>query len=116
MDGRWSILDALAEALPGDTAAARDFILDNPRPALEVEFEMRLRAAGYENAYCRTLDQPPGMGVWLNRTGEPDEFFGPLVRVLRGIAAELHLRIPSGSMRGRGRGNRLRTKFVLEPA
>jgi hypothetical protein len=116
MDRRWSILDALDEAIPGDSAAARDFILDNPRPEVEVEFELRLQSAGYENAYCRSLDQPPGMEVWLNRIGEPDEFFGPLVRVLRGIAAELHLRISSGSLRGRGQGNRIRVTFHLEPA
>jgi len=116
LGGNRSILDALDESFPGDSAAARDFILNNPRPDVEVAFELGLHEAGFEGAYCHALDQNRGMVIWLKRSGDYEEFFGPLARVLRAIAAEHHLRIPSGSLRGRGQGNRLRVTFLLEPA
>ena len=110
---RNSVLDSLLTEL--DDQQIRDFILGNPRPVLEVEFEQWLWKLGLKDVSVRTSEGGRAIEVTFNFDAQPEPPRTHIHSFLTGIAQELKPGFCCGTIVYTRQRGRLIAAFHFEP-
>ncbi len=104
-------VEALITEIDGEQV--RDFIMGNPRPALESAFEDGLWKAGFKSAFCKVEAEAVEIAFDFEAQAPPS--LHHLAVHIRRIAAELKPGQSCGVISSVRRGNHLVVKFRFEP-
>jgi hypothetical protein len=107
---------ALEALLPDiDDRLVRDFIMGNPRPVLEVEFEQWLWKLGLKSASVRMAEGGQEAEVTFDFDTQPEPPRTHIHSFLKGIAQELKPGFSCGTILYTRRGYRLIANFHFQP-
>ena len=104
-------VEALIAEVNGEQV--RDFILGNPRPALERAFEDELWRVGFKNSFCKVEGESVQIAFNFEALAPPA--LHDLALHIRRIAAGLRPRESCGTISSVRRGNRVGVNFRFEP-
>jgi hypothetical protein len=104
-------VEALIAEIDGELV--RDFILGNPRPALERAFEDELWKAGFKNSFCKVEGE--SVQIAFNFEAQAPSRPHDLAMYIRRIAAALRAGESCGTITSVRRGTHVVVKFVFEP-
>jgi hypothetical protein len=104
-------VEALIAKVDGEQV--RDFIMGNPRPALESAFEYELWKAGFKDAFCKIEGE--AVQIAFNFEAHPSPRFHVLAVHIRRITAGLRPGESCGTISSVRRGNHVVVKFNFEP-
>ena len=104
-------LEALITEIDGEQV--RDFIMGNPRPALERAFEDELWKAGFKDAFCKVAGE--AVEITVDFEAQPPASLHYLAVFIRGIAGKLRPEQSCCTILSVRRGNHVVVRFKFEP-
>jgi len=104
-------VEALITEIDGEQV--RDFIMGNPRPALERAFEDGLWRAGFKDSFCKVEGE--SVQIAFNFEAQSSPALHDLAMKIRRIAGALRPGESCGTISSVRRGNRVAVKFNFEP-